>query len=148
MEEQTMNQPEPKLGDVLAQKRTDLAGDRTDLAVARTVMAAERTLMAWIRTGLAMIGFGFTIYKVLQALLKEGVQLTPRIQGPRNIGLFLIALGTLSAFMGSLEYWSMAKGLKKKFGSTVKKFPVIVSGLIFLFGLWLFVSIVLKAELF
>jgi len=143
-----MSQPEPKLGDVLAQKRTDLAVDRTDLAVDRTLWAASRTAMAWVRTGLSMIGFGFTIYKVLQAMLEEGIMLTPRLQGPRNIGLFLIGLGTLSAFMGSLEYWQTARDLHKKFGAAVKKFPLIMSSLIFLLGLWLFVSIVLKAEFF
>jgi len=143
-----MSQPDPKLGDVLAQKRTDLAADRTDLAVDRTLMGAERTLMAWVRTGLSMIGFGFTIYKVLQAMLKEGIQLTPSIKGPRNIGLFLIAIGTLSAFMGSFEYWLITKDLHEKYKTPIRKFPFVMSGLIFLLGLWLFVSIVLKAELF
>jgi len=143
-----MSQPEPKPGDVLAQKRTDLAVDRTDLAVDRTLMGAERTLMAWVRTGLSMIGFGFTIYKVLQAMLKEGIQLTPHIKGPRNIGLLLIGLGTLSAFMGSFDYWLVAKDLHEKYMARIKIFPFIMSGLIFLLGLWLFVSIILKAELF
>jgi putative membrane protein len=143
-----MSQPEPKLGDVLAEKRTDLAVDRTDLAVVRTLMGAERTLMAWVRTGLSMIGFGFTIYKVLQGMQKEGILLTPRVQGPRNIGLLLIGLGTLSALMGCFEYWLAARDLHKKFRSPVKVFPLVMGGLIFILGLWLFVSIVLKAELF
>ncbi len=143
-----MSQPEPKLADVLAQKRTDLAVDRTELSVEGSLMAAERTLMAWTRTGLSMIGFGFTIYKVLQALLKEGIQLTLSVKGPRNLGLFLIGLGTLSTFMGGLEYLSLARHLQKKCGAAFRKFPIIASGLIFLLGLWLFVSIILKAELF
>lgn len=143
-----MSQPEPKLSDVLAQKRTDLAVDRTNLSVEGTLMGAERTLMAWTRTGLSMISFGFTIYKVLQALLKEGVQITLSIKGPRNLGLFLIALGTLSTLMGGLEYSSHARNLRKKFGAAYRKFPLIMSGLIFVLGLYLFVSIVLKAELF
>jgi putative membrane protein len=143
-----MSQPEPKLGDVLAQKRTDLAVDRTNLSVEGTLMGAERTLMAWTRTGLSMIGFGFTIYKVLQALIKEGIQLTLSVKGPRNLGLFLIGLGALSTFMGGLEYVSQARYLRKKFGATYRKFPMIMSGLIFVLGLWLFVSIILHAELF
>lgn len=143
-----MSQPEPKLSDVLAAKRTDLAVDRTNFAVDRNMMAGERTLMAWVRTGLSMIGFGFTLYKVLQAMLKEGIMLTARVQGPRNIGLFLIALGMLSAFMGSLEYWSQARFLRKKYGVAYRKFPLVMSGLIFLLGLWLFIGIVLNAEHF
>lgn len=143
-----MSQPEPKMGDVLAQKRTDLAVDRTDLAAERTLWAAERTSMAWIRTGLSMIGFGFTIYKVLQAFLKEGILLTPRPQGAKYLGLFLIGLGTLAAFMGTLDFWQVARNLHKQYGTKIKKTPLIMSSLIFVMGLWLFISIVLKAELF
>jgi len=139
-----MDQLKPKLSDTLAQKRTDLAVDRTHFAVERNLMAAERTLMAWIRTGLSMIGFGFTIYKVLQALREEGMQLAPSVQGPRNIGLFLIALGILSAFMGSLEYLTLAKGLRKKYGVTFRKSPVVMSGLIFLLGLLLFIGVLFR----
>jgi len=142
-----MQQAESSERDLLAQKRTELAGDRTDLACERTLMGASRTLMAWVRTGLSMIAFGFTIYEVLKGMREGGIQLTPRLHGPRNIGLFLIALGTLSALVGSLEYWQIARDLHKKFGTAIRKFPVIVSGLIFLLGLWLFVSIVLKAEI-
>ena len=40
---------------------------RTHLAVLRTLMGADRSLMAWIRTALSLVGFGFTIYKFLQA---------------------------------------------------------------------------------
>ena len=143
-----MSQPETKPGDVLAQKRTDLAEDRTDLAVDRTLMGASRTLMAWVRTGLSMIGFGFTIYKVLQAMAKEGVLLTPRVQGPRNIALLLIALGTLSALMGAVDYWQAVGDIRRKYGAKARKFPVVMAGLIFVLGLWLFVSIVLRVEAF
>ena len=104
--------------------------------------------MAWVRTGLSMIGFGFTIYKVLQAILKEGIMLTPRPQGPRYIGLFLIGLGTLSALMGSLDYWQVARDLHRQYGTKLKKFPLVMSSLIFVMGLWLFISIILKAEFF
>jgi len=141
-----MNQAECSQRDVLAEKRTELAGERTDLACERTLMGASRTLQAWVRTGLSMIAFGFTIYEVLKGMLREGIQLAPRLQGPRNIGLFLIVLGTLSTLVGSLEYWQIARDLHKKFGTPFRKFPVIVSGLIFMLGLWLFVSILIKAE--
>jgi putative membrane protein len=76
---------------------TVLAEERTDLAIQRTMIAAERTLMAWIRTALSMIGFGFSIYKFFQYLPEEiasgNIQ---RPQAPRNLGMSLIALGTLA----------------------------------------------------
>lgn len=76
---------------------TVLAEQRTDLALERTVIAAERTLMAWIRTALSMIGFGFSIYKFFQYLPEEiATGNIRRPQAPRNLGMSLIALGTLS----------------------------------------------------
>jgi|SRR5271165_2953328 len=76
---------------------TILAEERTDLALQRTIIAAERTLMAWIRTSLSMIGFGFSIYKFLQYMPEEVASgQIQRPNAPRNLGLSLIALGTLA----------------------------------------------------
>src|SRR5271155_3949554 len=76
---------------------TVLAEERTDLALQRTMIAAERTLMAWIRTAISMIGFGFSIYKFFQYLPEEIAAGNIRnVQAPRNLGLTLIALGTLA----------------------------------------------------
>jgi len=71
----------------------DLAVERTNLAVERTVMAAGRNLMAWVRTALSMISFGFTIYKFMQAATKGAEVGLLKAEGPRRLGLFLIALG-------------------------------------------------------
>jgi putative membrane protein len=120
-----------------------LAQERTDLAVSRTMMAADRSLMAWIRTALSMISFGFTIYKVLQGFQESGSKL-PSDHTPRNIGLFLIGLGTISMVMGTIAYWQMFKEL-----CLMQHFPLwrpsfvialVMSGL----GLFLFVGIVVK----
>ena len=120
-----------------------LAQQRTDLAVHRTMMAADRSLMAWIRTALSMISFGFTIYKILQGFQENGARL-PSDYTPRNIGLFLIGLGTVSTVIGTIAYWQTFKELR-----VVKYFPVwrpsfvialIMSG----FGLFLFVGIVVR----
>lgn len=78
-------------------RATVLAEERTDLAARRTIIAAERTLMAWIRTSISMIGFGFSIYKFFQYLPEEiAAGNIQRPQAPRNLGLTLIALGTLA----------------------------------------------------
>jgi len=82
----------------------------TDLAFERTRMAAERTLIAWIRTALSMISFGFTIYKFLQAM--QGSQkLSIRPNGPHNLGLTLIALGTIGLIVACVQHRSLLKQL-------------------------------------
>jgi len=77
---------------------------KTDLAVTRTTLAAQRTLMAWVRTALSMISFGFTIYKFLHGLHDAGAIHLRRPNGPRNIGLFLVMLGTGSLLAGIAEH--------------------------------------------
>lgn len=157
-----MEQQGPKTRDVLAQERTDLAAKRTtmaadrslmakkrtDLAAKRTIMAADRSLMAWIRTGLSLIGFGFTIYKFLQYMRDEETTAAMRTQRPRNIGLFLIALGITSILLGTIQYWRTQKGLDKEHGATIWRFPLIVASLIVALGLFLFITIIANAEVF
>ena len=91
---------------------TDLALARTDLASTRTLMASDRTLMAWIRTSLSMISFGFTIYKILQGF-EEASGALHNNNTPRNIGLFLSAMGPFAIIMGTLEYWYTLKKLRR-----------------------------------
>lgn len=90
----------------------ELARTRTELASQRTLMAADRTLMAWIRTALSMISFGFTIYKLLQGFQASGGTL-PNENSPRNVGLFLIGLGTVSMVMGLVEYLGSLRILRE-----------------------------------
>ncbi|HEX4772378.1 MAG TPA: DUF202 domain-containing protein [Bryobacteraceae bacterium] len=87
---------------------TVLAEERTDLAVQRTVLGAERTLMAWIRTANSMIGFGFTIYKFFQYMPEQIASgNVRRPQAPRNLGLTLIALGTLALAAAAWQHWHL-----------------------------------------
>jgi putative membrane protein len=133
-----MEQPELKLSDVLAQKRTNLAAQRNR-------MAANRTLMAWIRTAISFIGFGFTIYKFLQSMQEQGVKLTFRPEGPKNVGLMLLAMGTASMVLGIIEYHSDIKTLRNEFGIRQNWFPLIIAFLVALLGFALILSIVLAA---
>jgi len=89
---------------------TVLAEERTDLALQRTLIAAERTLMAWIRTAISMIGFGFTIYKFFQYLpeeLAKGPLRHPH--APRNLGLTLVALGTLALAAAAWQHVTLLR---------------------------------------
>ena len=61
--------------------------------------------MAWIRTALSMIGFGFSIYKFFQYLPQETTAWKfGRPQTPRNLGMTLIALGTLGLVAAAWQH--------------------------------------------
>ncbi len=119
----------------------ELAADRTAMATDRTLMAADRTLMAWTRTAISMIGFGFTIYKFLQYMREEGVIQLLRPQGPRNLGLALIALGVLSLVIASAQHWVILKKLDVEKSRRHWSLSLFVAGIVALLGVLALVSI-------
>jgi putative membrane protein len=104
-----------------------------DLGYERTRLAADRTLMAWIRTAVSRISFGFTIFKFFM-YLRESDILSGNLplQGPRNLGLGLVGLGTFLLGMAIVEYllyqrW-LSREMKQKFPlSTTLLAAVILS---------------------
>jgi putative membrane protein len=127
----------------------ELANERTDLAIERTVMAAGRTLMGWIRTALSLISFGFTIYKFMDAAVKSS-DVVGRAQGPRRLGLFLIAMGVFSVICGAAEYFQTIRRMNTLAPKPYKSinFTLVIAGLIGLLGLFLFVTILTHTEVF
>ena len=121
----------------------ELAEVRTNLAEKRTLMAADRTLMAWVRTSLSLLGFGFTIYKILQEFQKAGVAL-PQEHTPRNVGLFLSAMGTVAMVMGTIEYWQVLKELSMMHHFRRARPALIMAVLMSVTGLVLFFSIITR----
>jgi len=136
--------------DVAPKTSNELAAERTDLAVSRTAMAAGRTLMGWVRTSLAMISFGFTIYKFLQAAAQGAAAGLIKAEGPKRMGLFLIALGVVSVLLGSVEYFQTIRRLNTLTTTPCRVFNValIVGLLTGLLGLFLFVTILTHTEVF
>jgi putative membrane protein len=100
---------------------TILAEERTDVALDRTRMAAERTLMAWVRTTLSMISFGFTIFKFFQYLQQAATATRWHPQMPKNLGLFLVILGTGLLCLAIVQHWVFLRRLKDMSG---KKMPI------------------------
>ena len=92
--------------------RSGSGASSTELAITRTRLASDRTLMAWVRTALSMISFGFTIYKFLGGLHEAGGIRLRRPEGPRDIGLFLTALGTGSLIAGMIEHMQTRRRLE------------------------------------
>jgi putative membrane protein len=137
-----MNDKQPEPGD----RATGLAEQRTDLALQRTIVAGERTLMAWIRTSISMIGFGFTIYKFLQYLRMDQPAGTHiRLEAPRNFGLALIALGTLTLIGAILQHRQFLKRIGAATRENMWGLAMIVSILVVLIGVLAFAGILLRA---
>src|SRR5438445_233245 len=124
---------------------TFLAEERTDLAVQRTLIAAERTLMAWIRTALSMIGFGFTIYKFFQYMPEE---IAPghirRAQTPRNLGLTLIAMGTLALAAATWQHRNFLKQIGASHTRHLWSISFVVAIAVVVVGLLTFYGVLLR----
>jgi putative membrane protein len=124
---------------------TVLAEERTDLALQRTLIAAERTLMAWIRTSLSMIGFGFTIYKFFQYLPEEiAAGNIQRPQAPRNLGLTLIALGTLALAAAAFQHRHFLNAIGAPQTRNLWSLSFVVAVAVVLIGLITFYGVLLR----
>ncbi len=123
---------------------TILAEERTHLAVLRTVMASERSLMAWIRTALSMIGFGFTIYKFFQYQAADiAAGKVARPYAPRNLGLSLIALGTLGLIAAAWQHRRFLNDLGAKENKHVWSVSFVVAVMVILIGIITFYGVLL-----
>jgi putative membrane protein len=124
---------------------TILAEERTDLALQRTIIASERTLMAWIRTAISMIGFGFSIYKFFQYQADEIASgKIQRPQAPRNLGLTLIALGTLGLAAGAWQHRRFLNELGATQHKHVWSVSFVVAVAVILIGVVTFYGVLLR----
>jgi len=132
------------MADIENKSPNELAEIRTTLAVDRTLMAADRTLLAWVRTALSMISFGFTIYKILQGFEHSGLTVRVANESPRQIGLFLIGMGTLASVMGLFEYWQTIKSIQKIQEVRILRVPFIMTLVMSAIGIFLFFSVITR----
>jgi putative membrane protein len=131
---------ERKYGDILAERRTELA-------LIRTILAAGRNLMAWTRTSLSLISFGFTVYKLLHSWQVQGTNPAIRASVPRNLGLLLIGLGTFPLIMVIVEYWKSMRQIGQT-PTFIAKIPsFVLASAILVLGLFLFVTMLADIEL-
>ena len=117
----------------------------TMLAVERTQFAADRTLMAWIRTAFSMISFGFTIFKFFQYLRKDVVAGAAEGHGPRNLGIALVTMGTVSLAIGLFEHRASSVKLAKVKGESFGvSWVQLVGSFVVVLGLLTLLSIALR----
>lgn len=121
------------------------------LAIERTILASDRSLLAWVRTSLSLIGFGFTIYKVLQYLLEQNAATMLRAQTPRNVGLFLILTGTIPLLLAVIGYRHTWKRLHRQMGVVAPSLlwnpNFLAASLVGLLGSALVIVVVLRIRL-
>jgi uncharacterized membrane protein YidH (DUF202 family) len=130
-------------------KGTVLAEERTDLALRRTVMAEERTLMAWIRTALSMIGFGFSIYNFFRYLPEEIANGTARRpQAPRNLGMSLIALGTVALTAAAWQHRNFLRDIEVSENRHIWSIALVSAMAVVLIGVIAFFGVLLRSTLF
>ena len=90
--------------------KPDLSLTSNQLSWMRTELSNIRTLLSWARTSVSMIGFGFTIYNFYRGFL-EDLAGSGRQDAARNLGVALVAAGTLAMLVAIWNYWSINQAL-------------------------------------
>ena len=110
------------------------------LAYERTILAQERTLMASIRTSVSLISFGFTIAKFFQDLKSsEALKGISNISS-RNVGFWLVFIGTAYIFLFSIQHQFILHSLRVKGVQKRVSYTFILAIVIGLLGLSLIIS--------
>ncbi len=110
------------------------------LAYERTILAQERTLMASIRTSVSLISFGFTIAKFFQDLkASEALKGISNISS-RNVGFWLVFIGTAYIFLFSIQHQFILHSLRVKGVQKRISYTFILAIVIGLLGLALILS--------
>jgi inner membrane protein YidH len=124
----------------------ELADDRTRLALVRTMIALDRTLMAWVRTVTSLISFGFTIYKIFQAI-RESRPNDMHIMTPRAVALVMMSLGIAGLTVAAIEYRAQRRDLETSYPQygPFRRSPALpVAGTIAVLGVLGFVLVFLR----
>ena len=83
----------------------------------RVFFASERTLLAWLRTGIAIVGLGFIVSRFGLFLRLLSAQETAAPQATVGyshfIGVFLVALGSLSMATAAIQHGRFIATLPK-----------------------------------
>ena len=110
------------------------------LAYERTILAQERTLMASIRTSVSLISFGFTIAKFFQDLKSSEVLKSISNISSRNVGFWLVFIGTAYIFLFSIQHQLILHSLRVKGVQKRISYTFILAIVIGLLGLSLIIS--------
>ena len=110
------------------------------LAYERTILAQERTLMASIRTSVSLISFGFTIAKFFQDLKSSEVLKSISNISSRNVGFWLVFIGTAYIFLFSIQHQLILHSLRVKGVKKRISYTFILALVIGLLGLSLIIS--------
>lgn len=119
--------------------RAPVTPDASQLALQRTILAVERTLLAWVRSAISMIAFGFSIYKFFEYLRESEGLVRPH--APRNLGLTLIALGTLTLVAAVFQHRNALQRVGLGVAQAHSTMAVTIALVLALLGLVMFVSI-------
>ena len=82
------------------------------LSVVRIRLSYDQRLMSWLQTTISLITFGFSIYKFFQIEAQGKVTTSPRLVGPREFAIMMIAIGLTSLLLATLEHSRDVRALK------------------------------------
>ena len=110
-------------------------------------LANERTMLAWVRTGIGIIAFGFAVVKFSLFVRQLSLVLGEKMPQPKGysaeIGIVLVALGTLSILFAYLKYRETDRQLKSGDYQQSQLLIQLLVGLISLIGLVLLAYLIM-----
>jgi putative membrane protein len=100
--------------------------------------------MAWVRTATSLITFGFTIYKFFQYLREKGEAAEPRLFGPREFAMSMIAIGLAALALATIQHRREMKALRAHFVTVPYSLATIIASLVAILGVISFLAVMFR----
>jgi len=116
------------------------------LSIDRTRLSYDRTLMSWIRTATSLITFGFSIYKFFQFEAEKAAALPPRLLGPREFAIAMIAIGLISLSLATFEHKRDLRAMQREYpyAHAPRSIARLIAGMISILGITAFVAAIFR----
>lgn len=115
--------------------------EKNSIDRSREHLANERTFLAWIRTSIALMGFGFVIVKFTLFLKQLSLLLETSVVPSKGyssiVGVVMVAIGVIIAFLAFLQYKTNEKQLKNNYYVSSSMLSLLITLIIILGGVFL-----------
>jgi len=115
--------------------------EKNSIDRSREHLANERTFLAWIRTSIALMGFGFVIVKFTLFLKQLSLLLETSVVPSKGyssiVGVVMVAIGVIIAFLAFLQYKTNEKQLKNNYYVSSSMLSLLITLIIIIGGVFL-----------
>jgi uncharacterized membrane protein YidH (DUF202 family) len=124
--------------------RKEMDKTRREYNNEKSRIVLERLQLSWLKWNITCIALGFTVYKIYEARVHEGLNLKRYYVTGREMGIFLISLGFISLLSATLQHRKNIAYLKSRYENMHYSLALRVSYVVMVFSIIVFQLVIFR----